>query len=250
MREMLAKITRFLIPLLLTSAVAGAVLAILAPLGTHRFSALGRFGYWIGLCMAGGLGAGAVEYALRRMGHDLNRWPLALMQSLGATAAVSLFVFQIHYVPTLLSAFISLFYIWVIAMAISAIGALQRGKVPTLEDTTAGRDMKAEDTSPTLMSRLKPALRQSVIYALEAQDHYVRVVTNQGDDLLLMRLSDAIAETAPLRGLSPHRSWWVAEAGVKNVVRHQGKIMIYLKNDNVVPVSRSQLRKVRDRAWL
>ena len=244
MREMFAKITRFLLPLLLTSAVAGAVLAILAPLGTDNFSLLGRFSYWIGLCLAGGLGAGAAEYGLSRMGQSLSRWPLALLQSFGAAAAVSLFIFKIHAAPSLASAFLYLFYIWVISMSICAVGALQKGRaVPEV-------DAAVQNKTPALISRLKPALRRAEIYALEAQDHYVRVITSAGEDLLLMRLSDAIAEAAPLAGLSPHRSWWVAETGVAQVLRRGGKTIIHLKSNAEVPVSRGRLKILKAQSWL
>jgi hypothetical protein len=247
---MLAKMMRFLFPLLLTSAVAGGVLAILAPLGTHQFSLIGRFSYWISLCLAGGLGAGVVEYGLRRSEYHLNRWPVALLQSFGATAAVSLFVFQIHHVPNLFSAVMTLFYVWVVAMTICAIGALQRGQSAMQAVARPMPNTEDQAKPPALMGRLKPALRRSEIYALEAQDHYVRVVTSKGEDLILMRLSDAISETKPVIGLSPHRSWWVAEAGVEDVMRRHGKAIIRLKNNEDVPVSRSQLKTLRAQAWL
>ncbi len=219
-------------------------MAVLAPLGTDQFSLLGRFSYWIGLCFAGGIGAGAVQYGLSRRGQKLRRWPLALAQSFGASAAVSLFIFQIHAAPNLLSVASTLFYIWVIAMTVSAVGALQTGR----EAPAVSAAM--QDLPPALMSRLKPTLRRSEIYALEAQDHYVRVITSGGDDLLLMRLSDAIAETAPLAGLSPHRSWWVAEHGVAEVSRRGGKAIIALKNNAEVPVSRSQMKILKAQSWL
>ena len=219
-------------------------MAVLAPLGTDQFSLLGRFSYWIGLCLAGGIGAGAVQYGLSRMGQKPSRWPLALAQSFGASAAVSLFIFQIHATPNLFSVASTLFYIWVIAMTISAVGAIQ-----TKRDTTAA-SAQTQELPPALMSRLKPALRRADIYALEAQDHYVRVITSGGEDLLLMRLSDAIAETAPLKGLSPHRSWWVAEDGVAEVSRRGGKAVIALKNSAEVPVSRSRLTTLKAQSWL
>ena len=248
MRDMLAKTTRYLRPALLTSAVAGAVLAILAPLGTDTFSPLGRFSYWIGLCLAGGLGAGAAEYALSRVGQTLSRWPLALAQSFAAVAAVSLFIFQIHATPTLASVFVDLFYIWVIAITISAVGALQKGE--SVPEINSAKPNEGHNQLPALISRLKPALRRAEIYALEAQDHYVRVITSEGEDLLLMRLSDAISEAAPLAGLSPHRSWWVAEAGVDNVARRDGKAIVHLKTNAEVPVSRGRLKTLKAQSWL
>lgn len=248
-REMQPKSLHFLIPIFLTCTIAGSVLAILAPLGTGQFSVAGRFGYWIGLCLAGGLGAGLAQYImgriLNRRDQSLSRWPMAAAQSVGATAFVSLCVFTVHPVPHLTAAALTLFYIWVIAITISAVGALQKGKnnqPQSVEPLPAAR--------PALLERLKPALRDSEIYALEAQDHYVRVITSAGEQLLLMRLSDAISEVSPLPGLSPHRSWWVAQAGIKTVSRGGGKAIIVLHDDSRVPISRGRSKLLRAEGWI
>lgn len=249
MREMQTKTRHFLTPLFLTSAIAGTVLAILAPLGTDSFTATGRFIYWIGLCLAGGLGAAFAEFIASRIAPTLSRWPIAALQSLGATAIVSLFVIKIDQSSSSAAIVQSLFYIWVIAMTISAVGALQKGKKQK-EHIAKLTTPDMAKTEPALMLRLKPALRRGEIYGLEAQDHYVRVITSGGEDLLLMRLSDAAAETTPLKGLSPHRSWWVAEAGVKDVSRHNGKTTITLHNNISIPVSRGRIKELRAANWL
>ena len=126
-------------------------------------------------------------------------------------------------------------------MVICSFGALQRGRQASQDKAPA---------RPALYERLKPSLRSAEIYALSAEDHYVRVITSAGDDLILMRLSDAITEAAPLIGLSPHRSWWAAEGGTAGVKRSGGKVVITLKNDAVVPVSRNGAKALRDAGWL
>ena len=40
----------------------------------------------------------------------------------------------------------------------------------------------------------KIELRGAEIFAVEAEDHYLRLHTSRGSDLILMRLSDAVAE--------------------------------------------------------
>ena len=42
------------------------------------------------------------------------------------------------------------------------------------------------------------------------EDHYVRVFTDAGESLILLRLSDAMAEVRDVPGLQIHRSHWVA----------------------------------------
>ncbi|MGB3247250.1 MAG: LytTR family DNA-binding domain-containing protein [Sulfitobacter sp.] len=83
--------------------------------------------------------------------------------------------------------------------------------------------------------RLKPELGQVV--SLSMQDHYVEVTCENGTDLILMRLSDAIAELDGLKGLRTHRSHWVALEAVKGVERNGAKLKVILKGGRVLPVS-------------
>ena len=231
--------------MIVTALVAGLVLTILAPFGTGNFSLLRRLAYWVGLCTAGGVGAWSAEYLVSKIkgnGWLLSGkpWPIAIWQSLGATLMVTVFAIPLHRPNDFLDIALSLFYIWVVGMVICSFGAMQK-KAPSADPTA---------TRPALYDRLKPALRSSDIYALTSEDHYVRVITHAGDDLILMRLSDAIKEAAPLPGLSPHRSWWVAESGTKSVKRRDGKAVITLKNDVSVPVSRNGAKALREAGWL
>lgn len=88
------------------------------------------------------------------------------------------------------------------------------------------------------------------LFALQAEDHYVRVFTAAGEDLVLHRFSDAIVELKGYNGLQVHRSWWVAEKGLADIVRRDRKIFLVLKNGTEVPVSRTYMSGVRERGWL
>ncbi|KTE11438.1 hypothetical protein ATE71_11760 [Sphingopyxis sp. H115] len=48
--------------------------------------------------------------------------------------------------------------------------------------------------------------------ALKGEDHYVRVIGTRSEELILMRMRDAIARLDNADGLRIHRSWWVARA--------------------------------------
>jgi hypothetical protein len=88
------------------------------------------------------------------------------------------------------------------------------------------------------------------LHALQAEDHYIRVFTAEGDDLVLHRFSDAIIELEGFNGLRVHRSWWVAEAGITDVARKDRKVFLVLKNGAEVPVSRTYMATVREKGWL
>ena len=71
-------------------------------------------------------------------------------------------------------------------------------------------------TSVRFMERLPPKLKGAVIYAVSAEDHYLRLHTSKGSDLILMRMGDAITELDGLEGAQTHRSWWVARDAVES----------------------------------
>ena len=229
---------------LLTPILAGVVLAILAPFGTSYFAVPMRFFYWIGLALAGGLGALAVDIVLRKNAPNTSVWIWAGLQSAGATLAVAPFVFGLHPSSNALSILMTLFYIWVVAIVITAFGQLSsRKSEPAIAETSAPK-------RPLLLDRLPPKFREAELYAISSEDHYVRIHSAAGEHMLLMRLSDAEDLAMPLIGLKPHRSWWVAEAGVESVTRSGGKTNITLKSGAPVPVSREGAKRVREAGWV
>ena len=103
--------------------------------------------------------------------------------------------------------------------------------------------------APAFLERLPIRLRGAEIYAVEAQDHYLRLHTSKGADLILMRLSDAIEELEGIEGAQTHRSWWVARDGVDDARRADGRATIRLKDGAEVPVSRTFVRALRQSGW-
>jgi len=97
---------------------------------------------------------------------------------------------------------------------------------------------------PRILSRL-PLDRRGPLIALSVQDHYVEIVTARGRDLILMRLSDAIAETEGVDGLQVHRSHWVARDAVRAVRRQGDGAVLTLSDGREVPVARTRLHLLR-----
>ena len=102
---------------------------------------------------------------------------------------------------------------------------------------------------PRFFDRLPPRLRGAEIHAVEAEDHYLRLHTSKGQDLILMRLSDAIAELEGLEGAQTHRSWWVARDGIDAAKRGDGRARLTLKTGAEAPVSRTYARALREAGW-
>lgn len=233
------------VPMMATSAIAGFILSIMSPYGTSAFSLPSRLAYWMSLCIAGGIGATSFDVIAHWRGWTPKSWQRALSQSIGAALLVSIillgFTMARYGWPGWIHFFTMPFFVWVISIVICGIGELSRSR---------RAEAVPENKRPQIFERLKPSLRSADLYALSSEDHYVRVITSNGDELILMRLSDAIKETSPLKGLQTHRSWWVAEAGIEKVHKQDGKLSITLKNESQAPVSRNKAKTVRDAGWV
>ena len=102
---------------------------------------------------------------------------------------------------------------------------------------------------PKFLDRLPARLRGAELYAVEAEDHYLRLHTSLGRDLILMRLADALVELEGVEGAQTHRSWWVARAAVTSAERLDGRAVLTLKDGAEVPVSRGFARVLRTAGW-
>ena len=91
---------------------------------------------------------------------------------------------------------------------------------------------------------LPPPLRSARIYALSAEDHYVRVHTSGGQALVRMRFADAVAAVPEDKGLQLHRSWWVAHDSIVEVRRSKRRTSLTLVDGQQVPVSRKYANRV------
>ena len=100
------------------------------------------------------------------------------------------------------------------------------------------------------LDRIPDKLTGGAIYAVQAEDHYLRIRTSKGSDLILMRLSDAIAELEGIEGAQTHRSWWVAKDGIDTVNRAGGRVTLLLKDGSEAPVSRPNVRALRESGWI
>jgi hypothetical protein len=104
--------------------------------------------------------------------------------------------------------------------------------------------------APKFLERLPLKLRGAEVWAVEAEDHYLRLHTSKGQDLILMRLSDAVAELDGIEGAQVHRSWWVARDAIADARRGDGRATLTLKDGSEVPVSRTYARILRQRNWI
>lgn len=97
--------------------------------------------------------------------------------------------------------------------------------------------------TPRLLQRLE-AETPGALRSISVRDHYVDVQTSCGVSSLLMRLSDAMAETGPVEGGQIHRSHWVAWQAVQGVEREGAKLFVMLEGGSRLPVSKNHRDKL------
>ncbi len=228
----------------------GAFMSYIDPYGaTGSLPAWGKFIYWAGLIMIGGYAGALAGYGLSRAVPDLANWIKLPLMALATTLAVSacIILIQIYIVKDPVPVgFLHLLFgnVFVISMAITAIIALIEQNISGQGQT--GPDQGDSRAEAAFLERLPIKYRGAALYAVSSEDHYLRIHTDRGEELILMRLADAMRELSAAKGMQTHRSWWVAKAGIAEARREDGKVRLVLKSGTEVPVSRSFAKAVRE----
>ncbi len=233
-------------------ALAGGVLlALTEAFGMSGTSLLFRLAYWLPIMLLGALWGHLCSRLVER--HvDMDRRPLLAVVALTLVISGPLVVmvwaatgwfFDDDRSVTLarLPAFIG--PVLVVTGTVSALNVfLARTPVQTHAAVVGGQPARFLDRVPV-------RLRGAVIRAIQSEDHYLRIHTDRGSDLILMRLSDALAELEGLEGAQTHRSWWVAKDAVRGVSRRDGRATLTLEGGLEAPVSRRYAKALRESGW-
>ncbi len=102
---------------------------------------------------------------------------------------------------------------------------------------------------PDFLQRSAVASANEVL-ALQAEEHYVRVFSADGSELIHCRFRDAVEDMPDGLGLQVHRSWWVADSAVRSASRGSRRWQLTLDSEVTVPVSDSYVAVVREKGWL
>jgi LytTr DNA-binding domain len=156
--------------------------------------------------------------------EDLPRAPIPPMPSFSRELLSGNF-FDDNFVGFVLWLSINAFFVYVLG-------------IPRFGHGARAAKAEAQDTGPpAFLARIKPELGSTVL-ALAAEQHYLRVYTTLGSDLILYRFADAVRELGG-RGVQVHRSYWVAKDAGASTEIDATKAQIVLKNGLKVPVSRT-----------
>ncbi|HEX3672796.1 MAG TPA: LytTR family DNA-binding domain-containing protein [Rhizomicrobium sp.] len=209
-----------------------------------------RLLYWLVLLAMGQVASLSIRASLDRMQLSPSRLVLAgllrcILGSVPMTVAVWLVTALALSQPLRAAQLPELYLpVLVVTAAMVCLNLLaQRRPAETHATGTPG-------APPDILARLPPKLRAAKLYAMQAEDHYVRLYTSAGSDLVLLRFSDAMAELRGVAGARVHRSWWVARDAVESSCREDGKSFLLLRDGTKAPVSRTYTRALRVEGWL
>ena len=231
----------------LIATTGAVVLAVIAPFGMDPAPLGLRLLYWLGMLNVGTLVGIGVARLVRRWAFCEER-PLigAAIVAGGITPPLTLIAWWVTgrvFGPTVVTVPSLALDVFVVSAAMLAINLVADRQPPETHAAVAGA------APPKFLERLPPKLRGAELYAVEAEDHYLRLHTSRGSDLILMRLSDAVAELDGLEGAQTHRSWWVARSGFSDAKRGDGRAVLALKDGAEAPVSRSFAKALREAGW-
>ena len=220
-----------------------------------------RLGLWLGLCAIAGIIAITIEGAVAGSGLR-TRNPLAWWALLTTGLAITMVpvIFLVNstggYSPI---ADLGLFTLnsFAISAALVAfrllIGRMLSPAVAASPEPASASEPQVEEQSaaerPRLFDRLAPGLQSGRLLALKSEGHYLKVYTDQGSELILMRLKDAIAETEPVAGMQVHRSWWLARRSPIERRTTDGRIELRLDEETWVPISRNHRAAWLEQNW-
>lgn len=234
---------------LLVLALIGAFLASIGAFDTDQVDTPRRFAYWIFPLVVGGACGGLIEQWLESHRWLVRRpWPraivLTLLMAVPATAIVSGTAVVLFGARFAMTHTLNLYpQVVLICAPLVAIAWLSRREVLRHAPPPVGLAPAA------LREKLPPRQARARLLAVEAEDHYLRIHTEAGATLTLMRFADALEALAGMDGVRTHRSWWVARTAVEEARWRRGRGDLVLTGGLLAPVSRTFAARVKAIDW-
>jgi hypothetical protein len=242
----------------------GILLGTLGPFGTFNdLSPFDRFVYWIVIVVLNGLQASvAIQASFYLL--PAPKWPSIVPVTIGSVICSLVATMEVLWLEQTLrpetngpgASFTEIYFlVLIVTLVVSFLfthGPLQNYSVFRIpqDDNIEDVDLPAPaDTETPFFSRISPGLGTDVI-CLEMEDHYIRVHTAVGDELILMRMRDAVAELEGFDGMQVHRSFWVARKRIVSVRRAGERGLLTMSNGLEIPVSRTRFRQLVDQKLL
>ena len=238
---------------LLLAVLLGALFAFLGVYNTSAQPYFNRFVFWTATMVVGLLSTGiAAPLVFEKWLPTKPTWIkllfLILLISVPVTFVLAAFDHNYGLDWSVRIWLVQYRYVIVISSILMGCGYYvlkTQGLIQSDSDVQAPEDLPESTNSDSFLKRLPNEFHDAELYAVSSEDHYLNVITSAGSTLILMRLSDAIKELESVPGMQTHRSWWVAQSAVTDSKRVNGKLVLVIKSDVKVPVSRTFDKVVR-----
>lgn len=228
------------------------VAAVIGPFDTLDALTLGpRFGYWLGVAALVAVNWRVVSWLLRRFIGANAPWPPVAIDIVTAALVALPLVQELGWINGWVfesdGRSFAERYLWVAITAI--VVCLGLHLVQTVVRARLDEEKEVRPAPEVSFLKRIPVTIEGELLCLRTEDHYLRVYTTAGDDLILHRMKDAIKELTDVDGLQVHRSYWVARCAVRGVEKKDRKITLLLKNGLNAPVSETYASKLREAGW-
>lgn len=230
----------------------GLLMGFLGPFGSDQLPAYQGYVYWM-ICIVGGglIGIAGDELLLRKVPAP---WRRAVAVSVVMTPAVSLLVLTTEHLLTgepfrWSGGFRLLPQVLPILLAVMVVRTLAWRRTPARIETRTVVAPPLPEAEAVFRRRLSARRRGARLIAVEAHDHYLKVHTDAGEEMITLRFADALAELSRAHGWRVHRSWWVAADAVEGVRWKRGGGELRLAGGLIAPVSRTHAPMLKDAGW-
>ena len=227
----------------------GLVLGIAGPFGTEEVLRLApRLAYWLVVALVTFFSGSFVSYLVEALARSWGLPPWARIALTGGMIGilVTVEILLLNWASFGLSPGHDGYALPLLVNAVAVSLVITVALYFLFNEATGDA---GDEGTPAILSRL-PLEKRGRLIALSVSDHYVEVITTRGRELVLMRLSDAIRETAPEAGLQVHRSHWVALHGVTAARRDGARAILTLEGGEELPVSRTYLPAAKEAGLL
>ena len=233
-------------------ALIGLLMGFLGPFGSDRTPIGLRYVYWMICMVGGGLIGIAGDEALRR--RVSGPWRRVAAASVLMTPAVALLVLSTEHRllggPFGWPGYLRLLWqVFPILLAVMVVRAFVWRRSPARIETRTIVAPPLPEAEAAFRRRLSARRRMARLIAVEAHDHYLKVHTDAGAELITLRFADALNELSRAHGWRVHRSWWVAADAVEGVRWRKGVGELHLLGGLTAPVSRTHAPALKEAGW-
>ncbi|MGC1496780.1 MAG: LytTR family DNA-binding domain-containing protein [Sulfitobacter sp.] len=210
-----------------------ALATVTGPFGTQEhLTLLPRFAYWatVAALSVGGSHLAFTTEKPRTIWLRGLLWVLYILP-------ISILVFFLN--MAVFDAWVGWGFFFYLLGSVTLIVAIVHGAIWLIDLARPDRAAEANDDPLLGFLRRIPLAQRGPLIRIEAQDHYLNVITNKGSALILLRLNEAVAELGKVNGLQVHRSHWIYLDAVMDHRRSQGRDLLVMSDGTEVPVSRS-----------